>query len=79
MKSKAEVGVFGGSGFYRFSEKAELTAVRTPYGPPSARVALSEIGGRMVAFLPRHGVHHEFPPHAVPYRSNAFAFKRLGV
>jgi len=79
VKQRAEVGVFGGSGFYSFFEKAELAAVKTPYGAPSARVAISAIGRRKVAFLPRHGVHHEHPPQAVPYRANVFAFKSLGA
>ncbi len=79
MKPSAEVGVFGGSGFYRLFEKADLVAVKTPYGAPSGRVALSSVSGRRVAFLPRHGIHHEYPPQAVPYRANMFAFKHLGV
>jgi 5'-methylthioadenosine phosphorylase len=79
VKPKAEFGVFGGSGFYRLFEKAKRVTGDTPYGPPSAPVALSSIGKRRVAFLPRHGVHHEYPPHVVPYRANAFAFKELGV
>jgi 5'-methylthioadenosine phosphorylase len=79
VKPRAEVGVFGGSGFYKFLEKADLLTVRTPFGTPSGRVAISTIGGRRVAFLPRHGVHHQYPPHEVPYRANVFAFKRLGA
>ena len=79
MKQRAEVAVFGGSGFYSFFEKPEQVAVKTPYGAPSARVALSSIGGKKVAFLPRHGVHHEYPPQAVPFRANVFAFKSLGA
>lgn len=79
MKAKAEVGVFGGSGFYRFLEKADKFVVRTPYGVPSAPVAVSRVGGRSVAFLPRHGVRHELPPHVIPYRANVFAFKKIGV
>ena len=35
--------------------------------------------GRTVAFVPRHGVHHEHPPHRVPYRANLWALKELGV
>jgi len=27
----------------------------------------------------RHGEHHEFPPHRVPYRANLWALKELGV
>ena len=40
---------------------------------------MGEVGGRRVAFLPRHGVNHELPPHRVPYRANAWAMKELGV
>ena len=32
-----------------------------------------------MAFLPRHGVHHEYPPHLVPYRANVWAMHSLGV
>ena len=79
MRPRAEFGVFGGSGFYKFAKGVRGIPVKTPYGKPSASVAISEIEGRKVAFLPRHGVHHEFPPHSVPYRANLFAFKKLGV
>lgn len=79
MKPRAEIGVFGGSGFYRFFEDSKLVSIRTPYGAPSSRVALSTVGGRRFAFLPRHGLKHELPPHKVPYRANIQAFKMLGV
>jgi 5'-methylthioadenosine phosphorylase len=42
-------------------------------------VAIGEVAGRRVAFLPRHGVKHEYPPHRVPYRANVWAMKELGV
>lgn len=51
----------------------------TPYGKPSAPVVIGEIGGTRVAFLPRHGRHHEFPPAQVPYRANVWAMRELGV
>jgi len=79
VKPRAEIGVFGGSGFYKFFKNAEEIAVRTPYGRPSGKVTLSDIGGKKVAFIPRHGVHHEFPPHRVPYRANLMALKQLGA
>ncbi|QQG48572.1 MAG: S-methyl-5'-thioadenosine phosphorylase [archaeon] len=79
MKPRAEVGVFGGSGFYRLFGDSEQVTVRTKYGAPSAKVAISSLGGREVAFLPRHGVRHEFPPHKVPYLANVSAFSQLGV
>jgi 5'-methylthioadenosine phosphorylase len=75
----AEVGVFGGSGFYSFLEDVEEITVETPFGAPSAPVAVGEVGGRRVAFLPRHGRKHELPPHRVPYRANVWAMKELGV
>ena len=75
----AEIGVFGGSGFSSFLEGAEEVEVDTPYGRPSAPVTIGRVGTRRVAFMPRHGVKHEFPPHRVPYRANVWAMKELGV
>ena len=75
----AEIGVFGGSGFYSFLDGVEEVAVETPFGAPSAPPSVGEIGGRRVAFIPRHGVKHQFPPHRVPYRANLWAMKELGV
>lgn len=75
----ADIGVFGGSGFYSFLENVEEVKVETPLGPPSGPFALAEISGKRVAFLPRHGKEHQFPPHQIPYRANIWAMKKLGV
>lgn len=75
----ASVGVFGGSGFYRFLEDVEQVEVDTPYGKPSDKIAIGRVGERSVAFLPRHGAHHTLPPAAINYRANLWAFKELGV
>jgi 5'-methylthioadenosine phosphorylase len=56
-----------------------LRSIETPYGPPSGEVALTEVGGRRVAFLPRHGVEHTVPAHRVNYRANLWALHSLGV
>jgi 5'-methylthioadenosine phosphorylase len=32
-----------------------------------------------VAFLPRHGRGHKYPPHKIPYRANIYALYSLGV
>ena len=77
--NRAKVGIFGGSGFYRFLEEHEELQVETAYGPPSAPLKLSRMGSKEVAFLPRHGERHQFPPHAVPYRANLSAFHQVGV
>ncbi len=76
---RADIGVFGGSGFYSLVENATEVWVETPYGPPSDKVAIGEMAGRRVAFLPRHGKDHRFPPQAINYRANLYAMKQLGV
>jgi 5'-methylthioadenosine phosphorylase len=75
----AEIGVFGGSGFYSFLTDVERVEVETPYGKPSAPVTIGEVGGRRVAFMPRHGERHELPSAQIPYRANVWALKELGV
>jgi 5'-methylthioadenosine phosphorylase len=75
----AEIGVFGGSGFHSFLDDVEEREVQTPFGKPSAPVAIGAIGGKQVAFLPRHGKQHELPPHRIPYRANEWALRELGV
>ena len=75
----AEIGIFGGSGFYSFLEDVEEVELETPYGRPSAPFVIGELEGKRVAFLPRHGREHELPPHAIPYRANVWAMKELGV
>src|SRR5436190_10395079 len=75
----APVAVIGGSGFYSFLDDGREEVVTTPYGEPSAPVALGRAGGRDVAFLPRHGVGHAYPPHRINYRANLWALRTLGV
>ena len=71
--------MIGGSGFYSFLEDPEEVTVETPYGAPSAPVAVGEVAGRRVAFLPRHGRAHQYPPHLINYRANLWALRALGV
>ena len=77
--AEAQIGVFGGSGFYSLLDDAETVEVDTPYGRPSAPPVVGSIGPYRVAFIPRHGVKHQFPPHAINYRANLWAMKELGV
>ncbi len=76
---QAEIGVIGGSGFYEFLDAADEVTVETPYGEPSDPIVIGETAGRRVAFVPRHGRDHRFPPHRVPYRANLWALRSLGV
>lgn len=75
----AEIGIIGGSGFYEFLENPRTIEVDTPFGAPSAAPSVGEVGGRTVAFLPRHGAQHQFPPHRVNYRANLWALRSVGV
>ena len=78
-KDLADVGVFGGSGFYELLSDVEHHTIQTPYGPPSDDVAIGTYEGMRVAFLARHGRGHLYPPHAINYRANAWAMASLGV
>jgi 5'-methylthioadenosine phosphorylase len=74
------LGVIGGTGFYTFfGPDIRDVNVDTPYGKPSGPVTVGIIGEHEVAFLPRHGAHHQYPAHAVPYRANMWALRKLGV
>ena len=78
---QAQIGVIGGSGLYEMAELEDVEEVRvdTPFGDPSDRIVLGSLGGRRVAFLPRHGRGHRINPSGLPTRANIFALKLLGV
>jgi len=69
-------GIIGGSGIYRISE-GEPMHVETPYG--WVKVCFGKMGGKQVAFMPRHGEEHIVPPHAINHRANIYAMKEVGV
>ncbi len=71
------VGIIGGSGIYRLLENPDRRLIDTPFG--SASVFTGDFGGEEIAFIPRHGEHHEVPPFRVNYRANLYALNLLGV
>lgn len=79
MPGAASIGIIGGSGFYEFIGSAEQVTVETPFGVPSDPLTIGEVAGRRVAFVPRHGRDHRFPPHRIPYRANLWALRSVGV
>ena len=78
---QAEIGIIGGSGFYRMRGLDDVieAPVDTPFGPPSDAVLIGTLGGRRVAFVARHGRGHHLSPSELPARANLWALKRLGV
>jgi 5'-methylthioadenosine phosphorylase len=73
------VAVIGGSGFYSFLTDPVEVDVTTPFGRPSENPVVGTVGGRRVAFLPRHGRDHRFTPHQVNYRANLWALRAAGA
>ncbi|MBZ0277619.1 MAG: S-methyl-5'-thioadenosine phosphorylase, partial [Anaerolineae bacterium] len=81
MIEQVSIAVIGGSGLYKVPGLAEKVShiVPTPFGKPSGEIIVGTLGGKRVAFLPRHGVGHIYAPSHVPYRANIYALKTLGV
>lgn len=79
--SAGRIGVIGGSGVYGFDgiEYFDEVAMKTPFGETSAPIHLGKYAEREVAFLPRHGLHHNINPTHVPYQANIYAMKKLQV
>src|SRR6185437_10884827 len=75
------IGIIGGTGLYQMDE-LRVTDVReaaTPFGSPSSPIVLGVLQDRDVAFLARHGLHHNLLPSEINYRGNVWALKSLGV
>ena len=78
-KRRRMIGVFGGTGFYEFLDEARTVEVDHTLRGTSAPATVGEVDGVEVAFIPRQVSDHQYPPHLVPYRANAWAMKELGV
>ncbi|GAC1650991.1 MAG: S-methyl-5'-thioadenosine phosphorylase [Ktedonobacteraceae bacterium] len=78
---QATIGVIGGSGLYRMEGMTDVEEVRvqTPFGDPSDTIAVGNVSGVSMAFLPRHGRGHRISPTEIPARANLWALKSLGV
>lgn len=88
------IAIIGGTGLSSlpsppFTPLIVLTATPTPWGLPSSPItvlsytppASSDEKSQpiTIAFLARHGVHHQYAPHEVPFRANVAALRKLGV
>ncbi len=80
--SNPKIGIFGGSGFYSLFEEAETRASKAHKEHPAhlrSPLTVGKVGGKPVAFMPRHNAGHTIPPHKVPYKANVMSFKEIGV
>lgn len=82
FSEKVTLAVIGGTGLYdlpNLEPVARLT-IATPWGHPSAPITIARTKlGFPVAFLARHGQHHDLQPSDVPSRANIAALKSIGV
>lgn len=79
------IAVIGGTGISSLTASG-FTAVatlkiRTPWGDPSSPITILHTphSTHPIAFVSRHGLHHEFLPSEVPYRANIAALRSIGV
>lgn len=81
------IAVIGGTGLRElpgFTQVASLN-VSTPWGEPSSPITILHHQCKhnnktvAVAFLSRHGPHHQIAPHEVPARANIAALRSIGV
>ena len=75
------IGIIGGTGLYRMEtlEVRETREVSTPFGRPSSPIVMGVLRGREVAFIARHGLHHDLLPGEINFRANIWALKSVGV
>jgi 5'-deoxy-5'-methylthioadenosine phosphorylase len=76
-----DLAIIGGTGLTTL-KSLEITrreVKRTPYGEPSAPMVIGNLGGKEIAFLPRHGHGHTIPPHMVNYQANIWAIHEMGI
>ncbi len=75
------LGIIGGSGLYDLPElkNVEQRSIRTPFGAPSGKLILGDLGATRLAFIARHGPGHRLMPSEINYRANVWALKKLGA
>ena len=76
-----KIGIIGGSGIYDLEILEDIKEVKvfTPFGRTSSLISIGYYKDKRLAFIPRHGMSHQIPPHKIPFRANIWALKELGV
>lgn len=77
----SKIAIIGGSGLTNLPglQIIKNIEVDTPWGKPSAPIAIGKINAHEILFLPRHGSPHTIPPHKVNYRANLWALHENNV
>ncbi len=72
------IGLITGTGFADLPDVVDRSTevVATPYG--EVTLTRGRWGSTPVVLLPRHGVDHSIPPHAIGYRANIWALREAG-
>ncbi|KAF4595568.1 S-methyl-5'-thioadenosine phosphorylase [Ophiocordyceps camponoti-floridani] len=81
LDEPVRLAVIGGTGLGHLEGFTPVTVVNaeTPWGRPASPIHILSHQGVQIAFLARHGLHHQFAPHEVPNRANIAALRHLGV
>jgi len=74
MMNKA---IIGGTGASSLPNISGMHVVDTEYG--AVETYTLTLGNEEILFLPRHGSGHTTPPHAINYRANIMALKKMGI
>lgn len=73
------LGLIGGTGLDHWGVDGKSQHIHSNFGKPSADLIEFQLGDLGVVFLPRHGMAHQIPPHAVNYQANIDVFRQLQV
>lgn len=81
MSEQKLIAVIGGTGLYQLEglQEVERFKLSTRWGEPSSEIIITQKADQQIAFLARHGLTHNIPPHKVNYRANLWALKECGV
>ncbi|TVY47067.1 S-methyl-5'-thioadenosine phosphorylase [Lachnellula occidentalis] len=75
------IAVIGGTGLQSLPGYTPVAVLNplTPWGYPSSPIHVLTHNKTPIAFLSRHGLHHQLAPHEVPSQANIAALRSIGV
>ena len=73
--------MIGGTGIQELEgyKPVAVLNITTPWGAPSSPISILSHNNVPIAFISRHGTHHELAPHEVCNRANIAALRHIGV